>query len=109
MVGERDPIVQVGHGEVNFTFPLSNYGCLLPLLLDPTPGPYSWTLRTTALYSHHDTAKNAQRLCGGEGHHTYSFVRQPTDKNKLHRRLLCCIHDHLAFDDIAARPSCGSY
>ena len=39
----------------------------------------------------------------------YSLVGQSTDKIKLHRRLLCCIHDRLAFDDVAACRSCGSY
>ena len=32
---------------------------------------------------------------------TYSFVGQPTDKNKRRRRLLRCIHDRLAFDVVA--------
>ena len=43
------------------------------------------------------------------GNQTYSLVGQSTDKIKLHRRLLCCIHDRLAFDDVAACRSCGSY
>ena len=78
----------------------------LPLFLDPS----DYSLVQPVPLHHHNTAKNAQRLCVVERYHTYSFVGQPTNKNKLHRRrLLCCIHDCLAFDDIAARQSCGSY
>ena len=105
---QRDPIVQVGHGEAKFIFPLCNYRyILLPLLLDPSE--YSLVQRPVPL--HH---QYAQRLLWrrGEGNHTYSFVGQPTDKNKLRRGLLRCIHDCLAFDDMAARrscPTCGSF
>ena len=76
----RDPIVQVRHGEANFIFPLCN------------PSEYS---RPVPL--HHQYAQ-----CLGEGNHTYSLVGQSTDKKKLRRRLPCCIHDRLAFDDVAA-------
>ena len=41
----------------------------------------------------------------GEQNHTYSFVGQPTDKNKLRRSLLRCIHDRLAFDMHVSRAA----
>ena len=69
---------------------------------------YSWILRSTAvLFLFIINMRSTFR--GGEGNHTYSLVGQSTDKIKLHRRLLCCIHDRLAFDDVAACRSCGSY
>ena len=94
---QRDPIVQVGHGEANFIFPLCNTDTFYHL--------YSWILRSTAVLF----LFISSTFRGGEGNHAYSLVRQSTDKKKLRRRLLCCIHDRLAFDDVAARRSCGSY
>ena len=72
---------------------------------------YSLILRSTALYNvlflFIINMRSAFR--GGEGNHTYSLIGQSTDKKKLRRRLLRCIHDRLAFHDVAARRSCGSY
>ena len=84
---QRDPIVQVSHGEANFIFPLCNTDTFYHL--------YSWILRSTAvLFLFIINMRSTFR--GGEGNHTYSLVGQSTDKIKLHRRLLCCIHDRLA-------------
>ena len=64
---QHDPIVQVGHGEANFIFPLCNYRyILLPLLLDPSD------------YSPCTTSCSSSSICAAPfvGNHTYSFVGQ---------------------------------
>ena len=66
---QHDPIMQVGHGEANFIFPLCNYRyILLPLLLDPSD--YSLVQRPVPL--HH---QYVQHLLWGITP-TYSFVGQ---------------------------------
>ena len=50
-----------------------------------TPGPFR--------VQHPVPANMRNIFCGEEGHHTYSFVRQPTDKNRLRSRLLWCIYN----------------
>ena len=90
----------INDGEANFIFPLCNTGTFYHL--------YSWILRSTAvLFLFIINMRSAFR--GGEGNHTYSLVGQSTDMKKLCRRLLCCIHDRLAFNDVVARRSCASY
>ena len=69
---------------------------------------YSWILRSTPVLFLF-TINMRSTFHGGEGNHTYSIVGQSTDKKKLRRRLLCCIHNRLAFDDVAACRLCGSY
>ena len=68
---------------------------------------YSWILQSTALYNvlFLFIINMRSAFCGGEGNHTYSLVGQSMDKKKLRRRLLRCIHNHLVFDDMAARRS----
>ena len=97
---QRDPSMQVGHGEANFTFPLCNY-------ITFTPGSFGVQPCTAPCFS--SSSICAAHFGGGQGNHTYSFIGQSTDKNKLHRRLLRYIRDGLAFDDMAARQLCGSY
>ena len=77
------------------------YVIILPLLLDPSE--YNLVQRPVPL--HHQYAQPP--FSGGKRNHTFSFVGQPTDKNKLRTRLLRCIHDRLDFD-IAARRLCDS-
>ena len=96
---QRDPIMQVSHGEANFIFTLRNY-------ITFTPGSFGVQPCTAPCSS--SSSISAAPFGAGERNHTYSFVGQPTDKNKLRRRLLRCIHDRLAFD-VAARQSCGSH
>ena len=87
---QRGPIMQVGHGETNFIFPLCNYITFIPgsFGVQPCTAPCS----------------SSSSICAGpfggrEANHTYSFVGQPMAKNKLCRRLLRCIHNCLAFDE----------
>ena len=96
---QRDPIMQVSHGEANFIFTLRNY-------ITFTPGSFGVQPCTAPCSS--SSSICAAPYDAGEWNHTYSFVGQPMDKNKLCRRLLRCIHDRLAFD-VAAHRLCGSY
>ena len=92
--------MQVGHGEANFTFPLGNYGYLIDYYL------YSWTLRTTALYSVLFIITTLPKLrnvfVAERGITPTASSDNQRTRPILIRRLLCCIHDRLAFDDIAA-------
>ena len=91
---QRDPIMQVSHGEANFIFTLRNY-------ITFTPGSFGVQPCTAPCSS--SSSICAAPYDAGEWNHTYSFVGQPMDKNKLCRRLLRCIHDRLAFDVAASR------
>ena len=93
---QRDPIVQVGHGEANFIFPLCNYRHILLLLFLDRPSDYSLIQRPVSL--HHRSAFR------GESHLQFRRTR-----TKFVYRHLLRSRDRLAFDDVAARWSCGSY
>ena len=83
---QRDPIMQVSHGEANFIFTLRNYVTF-------TPGSFGVQPCTAPCSS--SSSISAAPFGAREQNHTYSFVGQPTDKNKLRRRLLRCIHNRL--------------
>ena len=83
---QRDPIVQVGHGEANFIFPLCNYRHILFLLfLDPSD--YSLIQRPVSL--HHRSAFR------GESHLQFRRTR-----TKFVYKHLLRSRDRLAFDDV---------
>ena len=69
---QRDPIMQVSHGEANIIFTLRNYSTFTPgsFGVQPCTAPCSCSSSICA------TSYGA-----GEWNHTYSFVGQPTDKN----------------------------
>ena len=68
---------------------------------------YSWILRITACTT---SCSSSSSICAAPfvGNHTYVQFRRTRTK-VIYRHLLRCIHDRLAFDDVAAHRSCGSY
>jgi len=95
---QRDPIVQVGHGEANFTFPLCNYRyILLPLLLDPSE--YSLVQRPVPLPHQY-----AQHLLWGITP-TVSSDKNKVASSPLYSRSLSLWW----YIDVGACRSCGSY
>ena len=71
-VCQRDPIMQVSHGEANFIFTLRNYSTFTPgsFGVQPCTAPCSCS-----------SSICAASYGAGEWNHTYSFIGQPTDEN----------------------------